>query len=394
MRAPYTEGVHTEWSPTSGFAPNANRQAVAIIDLPALSHNFKEVVRRSGGRKILAVVKAQAYGHGAITVSRHLRGLGADMLGVALVEEGRELREAGIDAPVLVMGVIYPEQAEEIVRWNLTPLVTSEGGARALSRAAQEQQKEIAVHVKVDTGMGRLGIPPEETADFLERIAPLAALRIEGLMTHFADADLRNKQFASRQMDRFEHLIHELDGKRISIPVRHAANSAAVLDFDRSLFTMVRPGLILYGYNPLEERKGDADIRPVLSFVTRIAFLKKAPAGIPISYGRTFVTKRKSLIATIPVGYADGYSRALSNIGEAIVRGVRVPVAGRVCMDMTMLDVTDVPGVQEGDEVVLIGEQGQERITADDIAVKIGTIPYEVLCGISSRVPRVYQEGA
>jgi len=211
------------------------------------------------------------------------------------------------------------------------------------------------------------------------------------MMTHFADADLRDKQFASEQMNLFESLLKKLDSRDIAIPLRHAANSAAVLDYRRALFTMVRPGLMLYGYNPLEGEGAGADLRPVLSLVTRIAFLKKVPEGIPISYGRTFVTKRESMIATIPIGYADGYSRSLSNRGEAIVRNVRVPVAGRVCMDMTMLDVTDVPGVSEGDEVVLIGSQGKERITADDIAVKTGTIPYEVLCGISSRVPRVYE---
>jgi alanine racemase len=193
-------------------------------------------------------------------------------------------------------------------------------------------------------------------------------------------------------MDRFETLMKELAAQGIVVSICHAANSAAVLDFDRAFFTMVRPGLMLYGYNPLEAAAGGSriDVRPVLSLVTRIAFLKRTPSGTPISYGRTFVTKRESLIATIPVGYADGYARGLSNRGEALVRGTRVPVAGRVCMDMTMLDVTDVPGVREGDDVVLIGAQVNERITAEDIAAKTGTIPYEVLCGISGRVPRVY----
>jgi alanine racemase len=207
-------------------------------------------------------------------------------------------------------------------------------------------------------------------------------------MTHFADADLRDKQFAAAQMDRFESLLCALESAGIDIPLRHAANSAAVLEYSRALLTMVRPGLMLYGYNPLESGVA-ADLRPVLSLVTRIAFLKKVPAGVPISYGRTFVTKRESLIATIPIGYADGYSRGLSNKGEALVRGKRVPIAGRVCMDMSMLDVTDVPDVAAGDEVVLIGSSGSERITADDIASKTGTIAYEVLCGISGRVPRI-----
>ena len=217
-----------------------------------------------------------------------------------------------------------------------------------------------------------------------------AGLGVQGLMTHFADADLRDKQFASCQMDRFEKLIRELEAGEITIPVRHAANSAAVLDFPRALFTMVRPGLMLYGCDPLEGGGAEAFLRPVLSLVTRIAFLKKVVAGVPISYGRTFTTKRDSLIATLPIGYADGYSRSLSNRGTVLVRGVRAPILGRVCMDMCMVDVTDVPGVREGDEAVLIGSQGGERITAGDIAGQTGTIAYEVLCGISSRVPRKY----
>jgi alanine racemase len=242
--------------------------------------------------------------------------------------------------------------------------------------------------VKIDTGMGRVGLSPEDAVDLIATISRMPGIIVEGLMTHFADADLRDKAFASAQMDRFGSLTRSLEAKGITVPLRHAANSAAVLEYDRALLNMVRPGLMLYGYNPLESGVS-VDLRPVLSFLTRVAFLKKVPAGVPVSYGRTFVTKRESLIATIPVGYADGYSRGLSNKGEAIVRGVRVPVAGRVCMDMTMLDVTGVPGVAEGDEVVLIGARGNERITADDIAARTGTIAYEVLCGISGRVPRV-----
>jgi alanine racemase len=393
MKTRYTEDVHQARAASPGPSKSgADRPTLAKIDLSALAHNYQEVVRRAGKRKILAVVKAQAYGHGAIRVSQHLLGLGADMLGVAFVEEGRELREAGIQAPILVMGAIFPEQAEALVRLGLTPLVYNETMAKVLSDAARKYKKKVPVHVKVDTGMGRLGIVPEAVIDFIKVIRKLDGIRIEGLMTHFADADLRDKQFASKQMDRFESLMKGLDAQGMSISLCHAANSAAVLDFDRAFFTMVRPGLMLYGYSPLEAAPDGPriDVQPVLSLVTRIAFLKRTPAGVPISYGRTFVTKRESLIATIPVGYADGYARSLSNRGEALVHGTRVPVAGRVCMDMTMLDVTDVPGVREGDDVVLIGAQASERITAEDIAAKTGTIPYEVLCGISGRVPRVY----
>lgn len=371
-------------------APPDNRPTAAIIDLRALDHNFQEVRRRAEGRKVLAVVKAQAYGHGALQVSRRLLDLGADMLGVALVEEGKELRDAGIDAPILVMGSMFPEQAAAAVSLGLTPAIFTLSLARALSEAARAQRTRVAVHVKIDTGMGRIGAPPEEAPQLIAEMEKLEGIEVQGLMTHFADADLRDKQFASKQMERFESLIKELDARGIDIPVRHAANSAAVLDFRRALFTMVRPGLMLYGYNPLETGTEAADLQPALSLVTRIAFLKKVPAGIPISYGRTFTTERESIIATLPIGYADGYSRSLSNKGEALVRGGRARIAGRVCMDMCMIDVTDIPGVREGDEVVLIGSQGNERITADDIAAKTGTIAYEVLCGISSRVPRIY----
>jgi alanine racemase len=391
MKAPYTDETNISMPPSRSLAavPVSDRPTAALINLLALDHNFQEVRGRAGGRKVLAVVKAQAYGHGAVAVSRRLVDLGAGMLGVALVEEGRELREAGIHAPVLIMGAVFPGQADEVVRLGLTPAVASLAVARALSQAAQRRQAPVAVHIKIDTGMGRIGLSPEAAPDLIAEVMELEGVRVEGLMTHFADADLRDKQFASVQMDRFEDLITSLEKRGMSVPVRHAANSAAVLDYRRALFTMVRPGVMLYGYNPLEGGAG-ADLRPVLSLVTRIAFLKRTPAGVPISYGRTFITGRESLIATIPIGYADGYSRGLSNRGEAIVRGKRAPVAGRVCMDMTMLDVTDVPGVAEGDEVVLIGSQGAERITADDVAAKTGTISYEVLCGISGRVPRVY----
>jgi alanine racemase len=316
------------------------------------------------------------------------------MLGVALAEEGKELRDAGIEAPILLMGPLFPEQAESAVRFRLTPAVYSMPVACALSDAARKLGVKVAVHAKIDTGMGRIGVVPGDAPGFIAALRGLSGIEVTGLMTHFADADLRDKGFASEQMDRFEALIRELDAGGPSIPVRHASNSAAVLDFRRALFTMVRPGLMLYGYNPLEGELGGADLKPALSLVTRVAFLKKVRAGVPISYGRTFVTKRESVIATLPVGYADGYSRALSNKGEALVRGKRARVAGRVCMDMCMIDVTDVPGVREGDEVVLIGSQSGERITAADIAAKTGTIPYEVLCGIGSRVPRTYYESA
>ncbi len=389
MRAPSTE--HGACGPVQATSlPASERPTCAVIDLAALAHNFQQVERLADGRQILAIVKANAYGHGAVEVSRRLVSLGVDMLGVALVEEGRELRAAGIQVPILLMAALFPAQAEAVLEYNLIPIVFDLTVARALSEAAKKRKTLITVHVKVDTGMGRIGISPEDAPDFIAGLLQLGGLSVNGLMTHFADADLRDKQFAARQLDRFERLLGTLEERGMAIPVRHAANSAAVLDYHRALFTMVRPGLMLYGYDPLEERARSAGLRPVLSFVTRIAFIKKVPPGIPLSYGRTYTTLRQSIIATVPAGYADGYSRGLSNKGEALVRGVRVPVVGRVCMDMCMIDVTDVPGACEGDEVVLLGSRGGQSITADDLAARTETIAYEVLCGISSRVPRIY----
>jgi alanine racemase len=291
------------------------------------------------------------------------------MLGVALVEEGRELREAGIDAPVLIMGPVFPEQADAVAAWRLTPALSNSRVARALADSARKRSQTLAVHVKIDTGMGRTGVSPEAAPDLIRELMALEGIVVEGLMTHFADADLRNKAFAAQQMGRFETLLGVFADRGITIPLRHAANSAAILDYQRALFTMVRPRLMLYGYDRWKDSSG-ADL-PSPVACTKIFLLKKLPAGTPVSYGRTFVTRRESLIATIPIGYADGFSRSLSNCGEALVRGVRAPVAGRVCMDMTMLDVTDVPGVCEGDEVVLIGASGSETIAAD-LAAKSG----------------------
>jgi alanine racemase len=392
MKAPLTE-VSAATTLVRAAGASGDRPTMAVVDLDALSRNFEEALRRAGGRAVLAVVKAQAYGHGAVPVSLRLLASGARMLGVALVEEGRELRNAGISAPILVMGAVFPDQAEPIAELGLTPVVYSMPVARALSAAAVRRGRRIPVHVKIDTGMGRIGVQPAEAPRFIRDLTRLDGIDVQGLMTHFADADLRDKQFSSQQLDRFGEVIRELEAMGVPVPERHAANSAALLDYSRALFTMVRPGLMLYGYNPLTMALPELELQPVLSLVTRIASLKKVPAGVPISYGRTFTTKRESLIATIPLGYADGFSRSLSNRGEALVRGVRVPVAGRICMDMCMIDVTAVPGVSEQDEVVLIGRQGNERITAVDIANLCGTIPYEILCGISQRVPRVYREG-
>lgn len=364
---------------------------VAEINLSHLIHNLNQV--RSlipQGCKILAVVKANAYGHGMITVSKELEGAGVNMLGVAHVEEGICLRESGIPTDILVMGGVDEAYASDIIRWRLTPILYDPTFAEALSKAALENGVIVPVHIKVDTGMKRIGITPEMAPQFAQYVAQLQGVRIEGIMTHFAEADLQNREFAREQLESFNTACRVIEGMGIPLPLKHAANSAAVMDLKDSHLNMVRPGIMLYGYAPEPFLSSKADLRQVMTLKSRILYLKKVPPKTGISYARTFITSRETLVATIPIGYADGYSRALSNIGEVVVRGRRAPVIGRVCMDMTMSDVTDVPGVRAGDEVTLIGGEGACRVTADDIAGWTGTIAYEVLCGVGARIDRVY----
>lgn len=379
-------------------ATAALRPTTAAIDLAALRHNLLQVRRLAGSRDVIAVVKADAYGHGAVAVSRALMAEGVTRFGVALVEEARALREAGIRGELLVLGGFTADQASEIIDLGLTVTVFHLAHAAALSEAARRAGRVIPVHAKIDTGMGRLGFQVDEAPEAIANIARLAGLRLDGVMTHFADADLADPAFAREQMARFDRVIAALASRGIAVGLRHAANSAAVMAVSRNgvagleaaLYDAVRPGIMLYGCRPGPAVGPAVDLRPVLSLTTRIGLLKRVPSGTPISYGRTFVTRRPSLIAILPIGYADGYPRALSNVGAVVVRGRRAPVVGRVCMDLTMADVTDVPGVSEGDDVAVIGTQGDTSISAEDAAAAAGTIAYELLCGIGPRVPRRY----
>ncbi len=357
----------------------------AEINLDALSHNLDIVREKTGNKAILAVVKADAYGHGAVKVSNHLIERGVSKLGVAFTHEAIALRESGTTAPILVF--FDRDNIDECFKYDLTPVIFDMKTAEKLSSEAYRRNRKIAVHVKVDTGMGRIGFDPDSARSAIPEIASLRNLKIEGLMSHFSEADLQDKDFAEQQIKIFLSVANDLKSKNISLEYLHMANSAAVLTLPQAHFDMVRPGIMLYGYGCCESDR----LKPVLSLKSSIVLLKKVPAGTPISYGRTFTTKRKSMIATIPVGYADGYNRKLSNQGEVLINGKRAPVAGRVCMDTIMVDVTDIPDVTYKSEVVLIGRQGKEQITADDIAGKIGTIPYEVLTSIGQRVKRVYR---
>ena len=357
-------------------------KTIAEIDLDALSYNFRIVKRKTGNKAVIAVVKANAYGHGAVNVSKHLLKEGAAMLGVAFTSEAIELREAGIRAPIIIF--FDRDNIGAWIKYNLTPTVFDLATAKKISAEAQKHNRCVSVHVKVDTGMGRIGFDIGNAPDSIEKIASLKNIRLEGIMSHFSDADLKDKSFATKQLKSFTGLILSLKEKDIPFKFCHIANSAAVQLIPESHLNMVRPGIMLYGYG----YSGVDNLKPVLSLKSRILFLKKVPRGTPISYGRTFITKRESIVATIPVGYADGYSRKLSNCGEVLINGKRAPVAGRVCMDTFMVDVTNIPSVKNNDEVVLIGKQGKEKITAQDIAGMIGTIPYEVITTIGQRVKR------
>lgn len=360
-------------------------KTLAEINLNALSHNLCEVRKKIGNKSILAVVKADAYGHGAIEISRHLLKNGVSMLGVAFTNEAIILREAGIKAPIVVF--FDRDNIDAYFKYNLTPTIFDLNTAKKFSIEACKRKLEIAVHIKVDTGMGRVGFDLKNAMMSISKIALLKNIKLEGLMSHFSDAEVKDKSFATMQLKNFLHLVSSLKAKRIHFKYLHMANSAAILSMPESHLNMVRPGIMLYGYGYSEAD----NLKPVLSLKSRILFLKKVPPGTPISYDRTFITKRKSTIATIPIGYADGYNRKLSNYGEVIINGRRAPVIGRVCMDTIMADVTEIPNVSKNSEVVLIGRQGKEEITAQDIADRIDTIPYEVLTSIGQRIKRVYK---
>jgi alanine racemase len=362
------------------------------VDLAALQGNFATLRARVGeGVRVLAAVKGDAYGHGAVAASLALQAAGCGAFGVALVEEGAQLRDAGVSGLVLCMGGVGRHGAEEAVARDLTPVVYDEGDAERLDTAARKAGRRVRVHLKVDTGMGRLGVPLPHWERFLDRFAAFGALDLDAIMTHFAEAEAEEDVFTREQLRRFRGAVSTARRRGFAPGYLHAANSAGLLRHPDAWFGMVRPGIALYGEPPVPTQ----GIRPVMRVTTRVLFVKDLPTGTPVSYGRRFVTARPSRIATLPVGYADGYPRALTGRAQVIVNGVRCPVVGTVCMDLCMVDVTDLRApVESGDEVVLLGGDGPARIGAAEVADWAGTIPYEILCGFSTRVPRVAGEGA
>lgn len=359
----------------------------AEISLSAIKHNLAEIRKLLAPKvEFMAVVKANAYGHGAVAVSRAAVDAGADRLAVANLKEALEIREAGIVSPILILTESPTSVMDEIVQYDLCQTIYSFSEARALSEEAQKRKKTARVHVKVDTGMGRVGVPPSEAVAFITKISSLPGLELEGVFTHFAKAEDPQDNFTVDQFQKFQHVISKVK----HIPIKHSANSAAVLYHSETHLDMVRVGLMMYGLYPLGSSRRMINLKPALSFKSRVTYIKRIPAGTPLSYGCTYSTPSETTIATIPVGYADGFSRRLSNRGQVIIRGKRYPVVGRVTMDLTMINVGG-SDVEVGDEVVLIGEQNGQAISADEVAGLEDTISYEVICGIGKRVPRIYK---
>ena len=366
----------------------------AEIDLDAIAHNTRELKRLIGEKtELMAVVKANGYGHGAVPVAETALDNGASRLAVHRVLEGVQLRQAGITAPVLIMGYSLPAQADTVVRWDLTPTVNTMEQAQALSAAASRQGKVVSFHVKVDTGMGRFGLLPHEVVDFVQAISELPGLALEGLYTHFAVADAADKAYTLRQLEIYLEVVKRLEEAGFTVPIRHVACSAAALDLPQTHLDMVRCGIVLYGLRPSNEIEPTIPLRPALTLKSRVARVRTLPADSSISYGRTYVTTEPTRVALVPVGYGDGYSRFLSNKGQVLIRGRRAPIVGRVCMDQFVVKVSHIPDVQQDDEVVLIGRQGDDEISAEEVAAWAGTINYELVTSLLPRVTRVYLKG-
>lgn len=362
------------------------------INLANLKYNLELLKKKvSADTIIMAVVKADAYGHGVLPISKTLVESGVKRLAVALPEEGLELREAGFTQLIQVLGETLPPQDELLFDYDLIPTIGRMDTALRVNKFAEKKGIKKKVHIKIDTGMGRIGIFPEKANDFIMSVAQMDNLIIEGIMTHFATADETDKAYTHQQWERFKHLLSDLLESGVIIPLRHAANSAAVIDLPEFQLNMVRPGIALYGLHPSQEMHKKPPFKPVLSWKSKVVYLKNLPQGSSISYGAAYITSRDSKIATIPLGYADGYSRLLSNRAHVLINGQKAPVRGRVCMDQFMVDVTNISDVNIGSEVVLVGEQGNEEITVTELAEIMGTINYEFVCNISNRVPRIYQ---
>ena len=373
---------------------NRYLRCYAEISLEAIGHNIREVKKRlPEGVKLLVVVKANAYGHGAVPVASYLENQ-VDYFATATIEEAVELRENGISAPILILGYVSPSQYGDLVEYDITQTIDSYAQALALEKEAARQNRKAKAHLAVDTGMTRIGFQvTEHDADEAAKIADLPHIELEGMFTHFSCADQEDKTYCSMQMEKYDKMTALLAERGVTIPLRHICNSAGIMEFDDHRFEMVRSGIITYGIYPSEEvKKERLDLIPALSWKSHVIHVKEVGPGIGVSYGATYVTEKPmTRIATVSAGYADGYPRALSNQGCVLIHGKKAPIIGRICMDQMMVDVTDIPDVQVEDVVTLVGTDGDETITIEEIANPAARFDYEMLCDISSRVTRVYK---
>lgn len=366
----------------------------AEIDLDAIAYNTRGLKRLVGEKtELMAVVKANGYGHGAVPVAEVALDNGASSLAVHRTLEGVQLRQAGITAPVLIMGYTLPAQAESIVRWDLTPTVNTPEQAQALSAAALHQGKVLPIHIKVDTGLGRFGLLPEEVVDFVQAISELPGLILEGIYTHFAMADAADKAYTLQQFEIYLEVVKRVEEAGFTVPIKHVASSSAALDLPEMYLDMVRCGITLYGLRPSDEVEPTISLRPAMALKSRVARVRTLATGSSIGYGCTYTTKGPTLVALVPVGYGDGYPRLLSNRGQVLVHGQRAPIVGRVCMDQFVVKVSNIPNVKQDDEVVLLGRQGDDEISAEEVATWAETINYQVTTSILPRVTRVYFKG-
>jgi len=364
------------------------------IDLDAIAHNCREIKKWIGEKaELAAVIKGNAYGHGIVMVAKTAVENGATRFAAARVDEGIVVRKAGIEAPIFVLGYVPAEEMETVVKWRITPPIMHWHTAKAVSEISSAQGVVTPVHVKVDTGMGRFGLLPDEVVDFVKRLIELPGIRLEGLYTQFGVADEADKTYTYNQWEIYKRVLKDLEEAGIPIPIRHVCNSAAMLNFPEMHLEMVRCGTAIYGHYPSPVTNRSVPLRPAMTLKSRVARIRTLPPGSSVSYGRTYTTTRPTTVALVPIGFGDGLSRQLSNKGSVLIRGRRAPIVGRVCMDQCIVDVSGIPDVQQDDEVVLFGRQGEAEITAEEIASIMDSINYVVLASISARVPRVYIKG-
>ncbi|AVQ45132.1 alanine racemase [Clostridium botulinum] len=372
-----------------------NLRAVwAEIDLDNLQHNLKEIKKICGNKEVIGVIKANAYGHGAMEIAPTLLENGVSRLAVAVLSEAMELRMSGVKESIMILGYTPWTLGDMLLDNDIEQSVYSYNHALELSRIAVLKRKILKIHIVVDTGMGRIGfLPTKESVENVYKISKLPNIKIEGVFSHFSSADELDKDYTLYQMNKYNQFINKLEEKNIQVPIKHIANSAAIIDLESTHLDAVRAGIIMYGYYPSNYvLRNNIKLKPVMSLKTSIVHIKKVSSGEYISYGRTFKTEKESIIATLPIGYADGYNRLLSNKGKVIVNGKLAPVIGRVCMDQCMIDVTSIEDLKVGDVVTIMGEENGVSYTAEDIASEIGTISYEVICNVNKRVPRVYKK--